>query len=139
MNGPFETARDLVLGLAERSRSMWKLNEQYSYRPEFFEKLADALGEARATFSHTDLQRKNVIVWKTTRDGEGEGEGEKDFELCLVDWEDAGWYPEYWEYATAFMGFRWAGDDWPRAVESILDVYAAEATMLNMIKEDLWM
>ena len=26
----------------------------------------------------------------------------------IVDWENAGWYPEYWDYTKAlFEGFRW--------------------------------
>ena len=136
MNGPFRTARALVLGLAERSRKNWALNQRYSYKPEFFERhLSRALEDSSPTFSHTDLQRKNVIV----REIVCEGTAGKDYEVVVVDWEDAGWYPAYWEYAVAFGGFFWFDDDWPRAIESVLDPYGAEATMLNMIKEDLWM
>lgn len=51
----------------------------------------------RIVFSNCDLAPGNIIV----QDGKIHG---------LVDWEDSGWYPEYWEYVKFFQ--RPADKDW---------------------------
>jgi Ser/Thr protein kinase RdoA (MazF antagonist) len=40
-------------------------------------------------FTHGDIKHHNILV-----DEEGHITG-------LLDWESAGWYPEFWEYTTA--------------------------------------
>lgn len=42
-------------------------------------------------FTHGDIAARNIIV----RDGQI---------VALLDWETAGWYPEYWEYVFAMRG-----------------------------------
>lgn len=43
----------------------------------------------RIVFSHGDLSQQNIII--------------KDMKVAaLVDWEFAGWFPEYWEYIKFF-------------------------------------
>lgn len=44
----------------------------------------------RVVLSHCDLTPRNILV----QDGKIKG---------LVDWEDSGWYPEYWEYVKFFQ------------------------------------
>ncbi|KJX93151.1 phosphotransferase family protein [Zymoseptoria brevis] len=52
--------------------------------------LAEALPvDSRIVFSHCDLVPRNIIV-------------EGDQVRALLDWEYAGWYPEYWEYVKFF-------------------------------------
>jgi hypothetical protein len=54
--------------------------------------LAEVLGSSgdhRIVFTHGDLSPRNVIV-KERR------------VQALLDWEYAGWYPEYWEYVKFF-------------------------------------
>ncbi|KAI8659828.1 APH domain-containing protein [Fusarium sp. Ph1] len=51
----------------------------------------------RIVFTHCDLTPRNILV----QDGKIQG---------LVDWEDSGWYPEYWEYVKFFQ--RTADKDW---------------------------
>jgi aminoglycoside phosphotransferase (APT) family kinase protein len=48
-------------------------------------------------FSHCDLAPRNIIV----KDGNIVG---------LIDWELAGWYPEYWEYVKFFQRGSGVGD-----------------------------
>ncbi|KAF2486342.1 kinase-like domain-containing protein [Neohortaea acidophila] len=50
---------------------------------------------ASTVFTHGDMALRNVIV-------------RQDGSLCLIDWEAAGWWPEYWEMC------KWHFGDWPR-------------------------
>lgn len=58
----------------------------------------------RIVLSHCDLTPRNILV----KDGRITG---------LVDWEDSGWYPEYWEYVKFFQ--RPADNDWKQYAEDI--------------------
>ncbi|CAK7232493.1 hypothetical protein SEUCBS140593_008279 [Sporothrix eucalyptigena] len=53
----------------------------------------------RIVLTHGDLAPRNVMV----RDGKI---------AALVDWEDAGWYPEWWEYAKLFQRMVSMEKDW---------------------------
>jgi aminoglycoside phosphotransferase (APT) family kinase protein len=72
----------------------------------------------RVVFSHCDLAPRNILV----EDGKIQG---------LVDWEDAGWYPEYWEYVKFFQrNFdkdfrRYAVDIFPEVYHDELVDYTA--------------
>lgn len=46
-------------------------------------------------FTHADLNLRNILV-----DENGKISG-------IVDWECAGWYPEYWEYTKTHFGVRY--------------------------------
>ncbi|CCF38682.1 phosphotransferase [Colletotrichum higginsianum] len=58
----------------------------------------------RVVLSHCDLAPRNILVQ------EGKIKG-------LVDWEDSGWYPEYWEYVKFFQ--RAADKEWKEYAEDI--------------------
>ncbi|KAF4504035.1 hypothetical protein G6O67_008655 [Ophiocordyceps sinensis] len=58
----------------------------------------------RIVLSHCDLTPRNILV----KDGRVMG---------IVDWEDSGWYPEYWEYVKFFQ--RTADKDWKQYAEDI--------------------
>ncbi|KAI0964779.1 kinase-like protein [Xylaria arbuscula] len=51
----------------------------------------------QSVFTHADLAPRNVLV-----DDRGEITG-------LIDWEFAGWYPDYWEYAKTQV--QWLAED----------------------------
>lgn len=42
----------------------------------------------KSVFTHGDIAPRNILVDKSGRI------------LGLIDWENAGWYPDYWEYAS---------------------------------------
>ncbi|CAK7210826.1 hypothetical protein SBRCBS47491_000909 [Sporothrix bragantina] len=53
----------------------------------------------RIVLTHGDLAPRNIMV----RDG---------VIVALVDWEDAGWYPEYWEFVKLFQRMAAMEPDW---------------------------
>ncbi|KAL9615667.1 MAG: hypothetical protein Q9160_009347 [Pyrenula sp. 1 TL-2023] len=84
------------------------------------------------TFSHGDVQRKNIIIRNYKID---QSDLEK-LEVVLIDWESAGWYPSYWEYAIAiYASGRW-DDDWSIWVESFLVPAYAEFAMTSLYLQD---
>ena len=62
---------------------------------------------------------------------------ETSFEVTLVDWEKAVWYPSYWEYCVASWAFRF-DDDWDEWIECDLDPYSVEYAWLTMVTNELW-
>lgn len=55
-------------------------------------------------FTHADLNPRNILIDKVAIPG-----GKKSWRVTgIVDWETAGYYPEYWDFTKAmFEGFRW--------------------------------
>ncbi len=62
---------------------------------------------------------------------------EDEFEVTIIDWEKAGWYPNYWEYCLAICALRW-DDDWCLYIQDFLPLYHAEALWLQMLRFELW-
>ncbi|CAH0025933.1 unnamed protein product [Clonostachys rhizophaga] len=58
----------------------------------------------RVVLTHCDLAPRNIMVQNWKIQG-------------LVDWEDSGWYPEYWEYVKFFQ--RPADKDWKLYAQEI--------------------
>lgn len=67
----------------------------------------------RTTFTHSDIAPRNILA----KDGKI---------AAIIDWESAGWYPEYWEYT------RWADSNylssqrWHDMREEVMDPYPDE-------------
>ncbi len=135
ITGPFQTEEDLDRALALRSLKIREDNPGRSQTPEFFARhLSKVLKGHASVFTHGDLQRKNLLVEQLPLDGHGT---ERRFRVsAILDWEDAGWCPSYWEYAAIFVDWNWH-DDWPEKVERILDAYPLESAMLRMVRQDL--
>lgn len=128
--GPFNTETELnsaiVLKYKEQGLSTHKAN--------FYTRaLSSVLHGHVPTFSHADFQRKNIMV----RHSETQADNARP-EIVIIDWEFAGWYPSYWEYARAiFACGRWE-DDWNEWVDKILQPYRNEFAWIGMILRELW-
>lgn len=61
---------------------------------------------ARICLTHGDLHLGNILVVVSQ-----DGDEPKITISGIVDWEQAGWYPEYWEYCKAMIVGPY-GDDW---------------------------
>jgi len=56
--------------------------------------------DAAVAFSHNDLDESNILVSKS----------DPPSLVAIIDWHQAGWYPEYWEQCKARWGH--SGCDW---------------------------
>ncbi|KAF1846479.1 phosphotransferase enzyme family protein [Cucurbitaria berberidis CBS 394.84] len=75
-------------------------------------------------FTHGDLRPANIIV----RDGRL---------AAIVDWEMAGWYPDYWEFAKAFYIEHFI-TEWATHLLGILTPYYCEQLMYSKLMSVLW-
>ncbi|KAF2627494.1 kinase-like protein [Macroventuria anomochaeta] len=128
--GPFETEAELnkalILKYTESGLSKHKAN----YYTRTF---TGVFQSHKPTFSHADFQRKNILI----RDRETQPDSAHS-ELVIIDWEFAGWYPSYWEYARAiFACGRW-DDDWNDWVDNILEPFRNEYAWMEILLRELW-
>ncbi|WEW59036.1 hypothetical protein PRK78_004504 [Emydomyces testavorans] len=68
-------------------------------------------------FTHADLAPRNILVDEHGRVS------------AILDWEDAGWYPEYWEHYRALRDLR-PMPDWPEYFHYMLP-QSYEAEFIN--------
>ena len=81
----------------EQGFNDYLLNAVFRAAPPYLRTaFADVLRtDHRVVFSHNDLTPRNIMY--------------KDGTITIIDWQDGGWYPEYWEYVKFF--YRAKGDD----------------------------
>ncbi|EXU97470.1 aminoglycoside 3'-phosphotransferase/choline kinase domain protein [Metarhizium robertsii] len=119
--GPFQTIKsfnDWLLAAATRQRP-----GPNGVTGPYREYLPDT-GEIY--FTHGDLTLGNIII--------SDGPGPRRI-AGIIDWEQAGWYPEYWEYCKLLYGVEyqheWRSDGWAdkimRPFETEWDVFAEYA------------
>lgn len=82
-----------------------RIYERYMFYAgrRYAKELPDMLPRSSASvFTHADISPRNIMV-----DGNFRITG-------IIDWEAAGWYPDYWEYANIMRPACWCGDwqDW---------------------------
>jgi aminoglycoside phosphotransferase len=66
-------------------------------------------------FTHGDINPFNVLV-------------RGDEVAAIIDWECAGWFPNYWEYTSAWYG-NLTRTEWQEALSKFLDAFPAELEM----------
>jgi aminoglycoside phosphotransferase (APT) family kinase protein len=132
LTGPFERESDLNAAMAKRCMMIREENTRRDWLPAFFERhLPSSLQNHCPTFTHSDFHRENVIISQSPAD---DGSARQFHVRGIVDWELAGWYPSYWEYAACFVSFLWNDVDWPEYVDMILDPWPKEACVLKAIR-----
>lgn len=75
-------------------------------------------------FTHGDFRPANIIV----RNGKV---------AAILDWELAGWYPEYWEFVKAFYLENFT-TDWAVYLLDILKTYYCEQAIHSKLTSVLW-
>lgn len=124
ISGPFADQAEMNQGLMERLRQ----SESAPYVQFMGEIIGQVLHGHRAVLTHGDVQPKNIIVNRTGTREDGSGT----FEISLIDWELAGWYPEYWEFCSSTIACRWK-PGWLELVLGILHAYRTEYLLMQAI------
>ncbi|KAF5676693.1 aminoglycoside 3 phosphotransferase [Fusarium circinatum] len=84
-------------------------------RPEWVAKYRNQLRDDHDIhFAHADISGENILLDPTTGSITG-----------IVDWEMAGFWPEWWEYRKALFGSR-SREPWNGIVKQIMAAYDAE-------------
>ena len=117
-DGPFNSGSQLVAAIIKKCEASEALKGKASF---YKGNLPSIFSNHPPTFSHDDLQRKNVMVRSESRT------------LVLLDWECAGWYPAFWEYARTVCGCRLFDDDWHMFIPKFLKNYHCEYAWFQML------
>ncbi|CZR60223.1 uncharacterized protein PAC_10119 [Phialocephala subalpina] len=143
LDGPFDTEH----ALNEAMRSKFIYNNLSPAKAEFYRRAFPVVLKGHApTFTHGDFQRKNIIIKRISpavsvdaSTGVEHLNLEDDtFDLAIIDWENSGWYPDYWESAIAlFACGRWS-DDWHVWVGKSLELFLNEYAWMQMLRNELW-
>lgn len=121
ISGPFDTEQQMLDAMAEK----YLLNNPGHRKAEFYRRVLPlTLHDHPSVFTHGDVQRKNILL-------------RNDGTLVVLDWEAAGWYPSFWEYAMAMFSCRW-DDDWHTWVVKAMDEYMNEYAWMDMLFRELW-
>ena len=128
ISGPFDTESEINNAFIKKTLLIdqtW--NKRGPKRAEFYRRmLPGVLRNHEPVFTHGDLQRKNTIIQPALAEERDRPLSEvMAFHVTLVDWENAGWYPSYWEYCSASWSFRF-DDDWPEYLEKAVDPWPVE-------------
>ncbi|KZZ90003.1 phosphotransferase enzyme family protein [Moelleriella libera RCEF 2490] len=122
ISGPFDSESKLNDALVLK----YVYNSGLNFKANYYRRVLPlVLRNHKAVFTHGDLQRKNVAL-------------AEDGTVVLIDWENAGWFPEYWEYATAMFACGAWQDDWHEYVGRILAEYPNEYAWFDMFARELW-
>jgi hypothetical protein len=64
--------------------------------------------------------------------------GGRSFDIVLVDWENFGLFPDFWEFFCASypLNFQWE-EDWSWRVQEFVQVWPAEMAIMQLIDKDL--
>lgn len=108
--GPFNTEEDMYENILERWGNIFK-----PPLPQAYTELARRMYKENSghdiCFTHGDIVPRNILIESGSVTG-------------ILDWGQAGWYPEYWEYVKTMWGCHDTWDtNWPLQVGKILKPY----------------
>eukprot|EP00177_Eucheuma_denticulatum_P006379 GFKZ01011638.1.p1 GENE.GFKZ01011638.1~~GFKZ01011638.1.p1 ORF type:complete len:279 (-),score=19.23 GFKZ01011638.1:938-1774(-) len=114
--GPFSTEKELNEALVQQYEQS---------RPGYFGSMLRKMlkDSHEIMFSHSDLHMRNILVRHKQI-------------VAVLDWECAGFFPEYWEYAHAYMSVKWNSStlsDWALFVQACLSPYPSQAATVALI------
>jgi hypothetical protein len=130
--GPFKSEIDLIAALI--NRAWWLTSMPKEYVDYLSMRLKSAVRpNSGPVFTHGHLAPGNVLlVPKVEMDGSWSG-----IEPIMVDWEFAGWYPAYWEFAQGMA--VWDGDgDWGAWLDSIVEPFENHAIWIQDLMDAYW-
>lgn len=114
LDGPFDNERQFNQFLFSRILNIVPDVLHYFATSSFGE-------DHEIVFTHGDLASRNILV------------DEDGHVTAVLDWENAGWYPEYWEYVRAYSEWN-ALPGWSRYFSIILPLqYGAEVVAVSYL------
>jgi len=128
LRGPFTTEEDLNNGIA---LLMDRLVLR-SYSQLLRECITDAFRGHRPVFTHGDLQDRNLVISQV---GERE-DGHRLIKLTLIDWQYAGWFPDYWDFCVQACNDG-GGQDWKEFLQAGLDPYPKEFPLMYLLRQTI--
>lgn len=124
--GPFKTIRDFHFWLRHDFRMQdvkdRGRDQDYYDLEEVIEKQDGPWPLPK--FTHRDLHPFNILV----RNGKVVG---------IIDWEFAGWCPDYWEYTSAWSGNR-IRTDWQASLNKFLERPSEEVLKVEEVRNKWW-
>ncbi|RDW90846.1 uncharacterized protein DSM5745_02621 [Aspergillus mulundensis] len=135
--GPYYGEDAFVAGMLQNFRVSTERCERPDFKARFYEKyLPQVLRGHRPTLTHSDFHQKNILVIENPCP---DNQGERSFEVVLIDWEDAGWYPDFWEFfmASDRNVFSFCDEDWFWHMQQFLEVWPAELGVMRLFEKDM--
>lgn len=135
--GPFTGEPAFIAGLVGNYRALVERNNRPDYKARFYEEyLARVLQGHRPTLTHGDVQQKNIMVVENT--SRLNDRGGRSFNIAIVDWENSGWFPDFWEFfcASYSLNVEWE-EDWSWRVQKFVQLWPAEMAVMQLIDKDL--
>ena len=131
--GPFSSESELNEAILTKQRCIKKNPHRTGY---YKAALAQVFVNHPPMFTHNDFRRKNIMIQFNDHEDVGEG-GRNVVAVTLIDWQESGWLPSYWEFSKTGLGDR-LSDDWHSYVQQMLDPYWSELPWLTNLFEELW-
>lgn len=123
--GPFLTENDLVQAILDTYECY--APSSIRYRAKFYRRVLPEVlrGNDTPVFTHNSLQQKNIII-------------QEDGTAVLLGWGESGWYPSYWEYATAMVkheagSLGWEDDGWHLFLGKILEEFPNQYVWMSRL------
>lgn len=117
--GPFESIAAFHLWLRQYrqlplSNPLW--SDEEAAAVEKMIRCQDSGSWPPPVLTHADLHASNILVHNDKVTG-------------IVDWDSAGWYPNYWEYTSAWCAANIKTEEWRHHLQCFLDTFPRELEM----------
>jgi serine/threonine protein kinase len=126
ISGPFGSEDSMIQGILRKLES----SEKRSYVKPLRTLISATLHDHKTFFTHEDLQPKNILVQRSNN----AADETSTIKIKIIDWEMAGWYPEYWESCNATISARF-NPEWLDIVQSTMSIYPHEFLMMQLIRQ----
>ncbi len=120
LTGPFDTEEDFNL---ELRKTYVRAYEGTSLDAERIDGMLGA-HKHKIMFTHNDLHYTNILI----KDGHIS---------AIIDWTEAGWYPDYWEYMAAMRQGQMRRIDWNTILDRAIGRPHCEFPMIVKLREVL--